>query len=216
MILAPILQLFVLAYAATTDIRNVPVVVADADRSAASRELIAAIPGVAEFHIGGGDQRPNDVDRYLEHGDAWMAVAIPAGLRRGDRHARRRASVQIIADGSDANSAGVSLGYATNLIAGYGQEFARRRSDRAAAAPARAGSLEPRVRVWFNPRLQSRDFMIPGDRRAAAARHHDQPVGDGHRPRTGGRHARATERYAAPPLGADHRQAAAVRPGRAD
>ena len=49
-IMAPILQLFMLGYAATTDVRNVPIVVADADRSAASRELIARFDGVAELH----------------------------------------------------------------------------------------------------------------------------------------------------------------------
>ena len=41
-IVAPILQLTMLGYAATTDVRDVPMVVVDADRSTASRELIAA------------------------------------------------------------------------------------------------------------------------------------------------------------------------------
>jgi ABC-2 type transport system permease protein len=104
----------------------------------------------------------HDVDRYLERGDAWLAVTIPAGYEEtiGSRGA---GAVQIIADGSDANSAGVSLGYATNLIAGYGQELGARRMRQASSpALAHAGSLEARVRVWFNPQLQSRDFMIPG------------------------------------------------------
>jgi ABC-2 type transport system permease protein len=162
-IIAPILQLFVLAYAATTDIRNVPVVVADLDRSAASRELIQRFQASPSFALVAVTTGTNDVDRYLEHGDAWLAISIPAGYGEviGSRGS---GSVQIIADGSDANSAGVSLGYATNLIAGYGQELSARRMQQpsAAALPARAGSLEPRVRVWFNPRLQSRDFMIPG------------------------------------------------------
>jgi len=162
-ILAPIVQLFVLAYAATTDIRNVPLVVADLDRSAASRELIERFRASPSFALVAVTTGPNDVDRYLEHGDAWLAVTIPAGYDAAIG-SRGSGSVQIIADGSDANSAGVSLGYATNLIAGYGQELSARRLQQpsAAAAPARAGSLELRVRVWFNPQLQSRDFMIPG------------------------------------------------------
>jgi ABC-2 type transport system permease protein len=162
-IIAPILQLFVLAYAATTDIRNVPVVVADMDRSAASRELIERFQSSPSFALVAVTTGTNDVDRYLEHGDAWLAITIPAGYEEAIG-SRRSGSVQIIADGSDANSAGVSLGYATNLIAGYGQELSARRMPQpsAAAVPARAGSLEPRVRVWFNPRLQSRDFMVPG------------------------------------------------------
>lgn len=162
-IIAPILQLFVLAYAATTDIRNVPVVIADMDRSAASRELIERFQASQSFALVGVTTATSDVDRYLEHGDAWLAITIPAGYDEAIG-SRGSGSVQIIADGSDANSAGVALGYATNLIAGYGQELSARRMQQpsAAAVRARAGSLEPRVRIWFNPRLQSRDFMIPG------------------------------------------------------
>jgi ABC-2 type transport system permease protein len=66
----------------------------------------------------------------------------------------------VIADGSDANSTSVALGYATNLIAGYQQELAAARMP--ADGVAAAAAIEPRVRVWFNSRLDSRDFMIPG------------------------------------------------------
>src|SRR5947209_3083821 len=52
------------------------------------------------------------------------------------------------------------LGYATNLVAAYALQLAGAHA-RAAAAPP-AGGIEPRIRVWFNPRLESRDFMIPG------------------------------------------------------
>ena len=162
-IIAPILQLFMLAYAATTDIRNVPIVIADMDRSAASRELIERFQASPSFALVAVTTGTHDVDRYLEHGNAWLAVTIPAGYDEAIG-SRGSGAVQIIADGSDANSAGVSLGYATNLIAGYSQELRARRmlQPSAPAIPARAGSLEPRVRVWFNPQLQSRDFMIPG------------------------------------------------------
>jgi ABC-2 type transport system permease protein len=68
--------------------------------------------------------------------------------------------VQIVADGTDANSAGMSMGYASNLIATYAQELAARQGPIGAASPGVV--LDPRVRVWFNPRLESRDFMIPG------------------------------------------------------
>src|SRR4051812_32247673 len=124
-IIAPILQLFMLAYAATTDIRDVPVVIADSDRSSASRELIQRFAASPSFRLVAVAAGTNDVDRYLEHGDAWLAVTIPAGY--DDAINGRGAAVQIIADGSEANSAGVSLGYATNLIAGYGQELRARR-----------------------------------------------------------------------------------------
>jgi len=167
-IMAPLLQLLLLAYAATTDVRNVPVVVSDGDRSTASRALITRFSGSPTFTIVDVVAGTAAIDPYLERGDAWIALVIPAGYGAGVAAGRPQV-VQVLADGSDSNSAGLSLGYASTLIAQYGQELAAERlppagvSDGLAAAPVvRGGSIEPRVRVWFNPRLESRDFMIPG------------------------------------------------------
>lgn len=157
-VMAPIIQLFALAYAATTDVRNVPVVVADADRSASSRELIARFNASPTFTIAGLVTSAGEVDHYLEHGDAWIAVTIPSGYQQA-MLGGRPAAIQLIADGSDANSSGVALGYASALIADYAGEIATRQ---APANQPGLGAIEPRVRVWFNPRLESRDFMIPG------------------------------------------------------
>jgi ABC-2 type transport system permease protein len=157
-IVAPLLQLFMLGYAATTDIRDVPVVVADADRSSASRELIARFEASPNFTIAGVVTSTREIDPYLERGRAWMALGIPAGY--GETLGRGRPqSVQVVADGSDANSTNVAMGYAANLIAAYSQEQSLQRLPPGSAA--RSG-IEPRVRVWFNPRLESRDFMLPG------------------------------------------------------
>lgn len=160
-VMAPIIQLFLLAYAATTDIRNVPVVVADADRSAQSRELVDRFNASPTFTLAGVVNSPDDIDPYLERGRAWVALVIPSGYGAALISGRAQA-VQIVADGSDANSAGVSLSYATNLIASYGQERAARAVAFGAAPVSSGGAIQPVVRVWFNPRLESRDFMIPG------------------------------------------------------
>jgi ABC-2 type transport system permease protein len=159
-VMAPIIQLFALAYAATTDIRNVPVVVADADRSASSRELIARFGASPTFTLAAMVTTGNEVDPYLERGEASLAVVIPAGYHRA-LLSGTTGTVQLLADGSDSNSAGVALGYASALIAEYGQEVATARASAAGALP-RVGGFDPRVRVWFNARLESRDFMIPG------------------------------------------------------
>ena len=160
-ILAPILQLFLLAYAATTDVKNVPIVVVDADRSSASRELTARFDASPSFTVTQVLASPDEVNPVLERGGAWMAIVVPRGygavLASGQPQA-----VQILADGSDANSAGVSLSYASNLIAGYSQERASAVAMAAGRADAPVPGIQPVVRVWFNPRLESRDFMIPG------------------------------------------------------
>lgn len=155
-VFAPIIQLFLLGYAVTTDITNVPVVVADADRSTASRDLIARFDASPNFTVVDVVASPNDIDNYLEGGRAWMALAVPAGYQETLKQGRTQA-LQVIADGSDANSTNVAMGYATNLIAAYAQQVAG-----APHAAVPAGPIETRVRVWFNPRLESRDFMVPG------------------------------------------------------
>jgi ABC-2 type transport system permease protein len=160
---APIIQLTLLGYAATTDVRDVPVVVADGDRTAASRELIARFDASRNFTIIDIVTTVADVEPYLERGRAWMALSIPAGYER-DIAAHRPVSVQVIADGSDSNSTTVALGYTTSLVGGYAQEIAADAALASAAlapAPA-AGGIDARIRVWFNPQLESRHFMIPG------------------------------------------------------
>jgi ABC-2 type transport system permease protein len=160
-IMAPIIQLFMLAYAATTDVRNVPIVVVDADRSGASRELVSRFDASPTFTVTQVFSSPDEIDDVLERGDAWMALVVPRGYGSALAGGQAQA-VQIVADGSDANSAGVSMSYATNLIAGYGQEVAARAALAAGRVESPAAAIQPVVRVWFNPRLESRDFMIPG------------------------------------------------------
>jgi ABC-2 type transport system permease protein len=160
-IAAPILQLFMLGYAATTDVRNVPMVIADGDRSAASRDLIARFSASPYFTIVSVVTSPDDIDPYLEGGRASMALSIPVGYAEALIRLRPQ-SLQIVADGSDANSTSIAMGYATNLIAAYTEELSGRRPAITTASGGVFRGIEPRVRVWFNPRLDSRDFMLPG------------------------------------------------------
>jgi ABC-2 type transport system permease protein len=159
--IAPIMQLAILGYAATTDIRNVPVVVVDADRSAASQALIARFSAAGIFSIVDVVSSIRQVDPYLEGGKAWMALSIPAAYGN-DIAAGRPATLQIVADGSDASSTNIAMGYASNLIAGYAQDLIETRGRAAGAAMAASGGIDPRVRVWFNPTMESRYFMLPG------------------------------------------------------
>ena len=157
---APVVQLTVLGYAATTDVRNVPIVVVDVDRSAASQDLISRFTGSGIFNLIAVVSDVREIDRYLESGDAWMALSIHSSYGESIA-AGRPTTLQVVADGSDANSTNIALGYATNLIAGYARELMEQR--RPVALPnASGGSIEPRVRVWFNPSLESRYFMLPG------------------------------------------------------
>jgi ABC-2 type transport system permease protein len=155
-IVAPLVQLTLLGYAATTDVHDVPLVVVDEDRSVESRALVSRFDASQNFVIADSVSSSNQIDGYLDSGRAWMALDIPA--RYGERiRTGRPVQVQVVADGSDANSTNVALGYAGSLIAGYNREL---------VAASGRGSAEPlvsaQVRVWFNPQLESRFFIIPG------------------------------------------------------
>ena len=164
-IVAPIIQLTMLGYAATTDVKDVPVVIADGDRSPASRTLIARFEASRNFTVIDTVTTVREVDPYIQRGDAWIAVAIPQGYG-ASIVAAQPVALQVVADGSDSNSTTVALGYATALVGEYASELAVLASDSppaAATGPARnAPAIDLRVRVWFNPQLESRYFMIPG------------------------------------------------------
>jgi ABC-2 type transport system permease protein len=158
--IAPIVQLTFLGYAATTDVKNVPIVVVDQDHTPQSRELISRFDASPYFTIVGNIDSVAELEGWFEGNRAWMGLVIP-----GDYHERvgsnRQATVQVIADGTDSNSTNVAMGYAVNLVNGYNEQLTRERLTAAGQdVPPRA--IDARIRVWFNPQLESRDFMIPG------------------------------------------------------
>jgi len=156
-IIAPIIQLTVLGYAATTDVKDIPLLVVDGDRSTASRELIARFDASSNFYIVDVVSGNGSVEHHLSHGTAWMALTIPAGF--SERLSSGRSdTVQVIADGTDSNSTGVALGYARNVVAAFSAE---KTADLRPGVP-RIAPIDADIRVWFNPRLESRDFMVPG------------------------------------------------------
>jgi ABC-2 type transport system permease protein len=155
---APVFQLVILGYAATTDVKDVPMVVVDEDRTPASRNLVDRFDASPYFTVRSVLSSGKEIAPYLEEGDAWLALTIPTGY--GQKvGAGRPTTVQIVADGSDANSTNIGLGYAANLVASYAEDLLAARLPPGARAP---GGLAADVRVWFNPQLESKFFMIPG------------------------------------------------------
>jgi ABC-2 type transport system permease protein len=158
--IAPIIQLLIFGYAVTTDVRNTRTFVVDRDRSSESRALLGALTASGYFRVTGVGGRPADLTQALDHGDALLGVEIPRGFA-ADLGAGRQTSVQLLVDGSTANTANVALGYATRIISSYGLQ-------QGAAAAARAGAAIPpvgvdlRARAWYNPNLESRVYNVPG------------------------------------------------------
>jgi ABC-2 type transport system permease protein len=157
LVVAPILQLTMLGYAATTDVKDVPIVVVDGDRTVTSREILQRFSASPYFQIVGEELDPRAVDKDLANGRAWLAVVIPAGLEQSLEGSGPEADrvVQVLADGTDSNSSGVAMAYVASLISEYNDGRIR-------ATTGSPGAIDGRVRVWFNPQLESKDFMVPG------------------------------------------------------
>ncbi len=155
----PALLILIFGYALDMDLNKVPTVVWDQSRTPESRELIALFSASPYFSITGYSEGYGEMQRRLENGEALLALVVPADfvqrLRQG------RAQTQVIADGSDANTARLALGYASALGALHNERVAAslaRLSGRgAAAAPI---VLEPRA--WYNPDLRSVNTTVPG------------------------------------------------------
>ena len=159
-IVAPIIQLGMLGYAATTDVHDVPIVVVDGDRTPRSRELVERFAASPYFKVVDELLSPNDVDEALASGRAWLGVIVPIGFGdalEGQGPASAR-SVQVLADGTDSNSSGVALAYASGLISEFNSALVTEQS----LLGGGPGGISGDVRVWYNPQLVSKDFMVPG------------------------------------------------------
>jgi ABC-2 type transport system permease protein len=157
---SPILQLILLGYAANLDIKNIPAVFCDLDASAASRDFISQFPHSGYFTLKAVISRMQDVDDYIDNGKASLAVIIPRGM--GRRLAGQKpVSLQIIVDGAESQSATIALNYATMIVGKYSRQILLDRLSRAFPRVQMA-RVNPQVRVWYNPELKSRNFMIPG------------------------------------------------------
>ena len=147
--LAPVIQLTLLGYAATTDIRNVELAVCDLDHTADSRELVDRFTTSTYFRLTAAVDSQAQINALLQAGKARVAVTVPRGFE-ADRMAGRPGTVQIVADGSDAMSGTLGLAYATNVL-------------QAVSAGAGATPLvDLRPIVLYNPDLVSRNYMVPG------------------------------------------------------
>ncbi len=159
-ILAPVIQLILLGYAATTDVKDIPMLVLDQDKSSVSREFINLFVNSGYFVLTQQVNSPDKIDQYIEDGEVWIALVIPSDFS-ANMLAGRQTTVQLIADGSDANSANIGIGYASQIIATYSRSLIRtiETQTRGRLTFAR---VDPEVRVWYNPELKSRNFMVPG------------------------------------------------------
>jgi ABC-2 type transport system permease protein len=155
----PAFMLVLYGFALNFDVRHVRLAVQDLDHSAASRELIASFLNSTYFDLVESLPAGADLGRITERRLAKGVLVIPDGYA-ADLAAGRTAQVQLLLDGTDANTATTILGYAGALLAEANVGLVRRGLARAGQRMQPGIAYEPRV--WYNPELRSTQFLVPG------------------------------------------------------
>lgn len=157
----PLVLLLLFGYAITFDIRDLRLAVADEDRSRASRSLIERFSASRYFRLVAQVPSADHLQALLDRGEAQIALAVPKGysekLERWEG-----VVVQVLFDGSESNSATIAAGYVDGIFNALNVSYVKETLARRGLLAGDLPPVDPRVRVWFNPELDSTSTIVPG------------------------------------------------------
>ncbi len=168
LIMPPLIQLLVFGYAVNLDVEHAKLAWMDQDRSIESRELLEQFTGSGRFTIVRYLESEQDTQLTLDRSEVEGVVRILPGFA-ADIARGRVASVQVLVDGTNSNTASIVSTQCTQVIRQFSakkleklqrQKLVGRAVDRPLFAPLPTLTIEPRV--WFNPELRSRNYFVPG------------------------------------------------------
>jgi ABC-2 type transport system permease protein len=154
LLLPSIFQCLMYGYVASYDLNDVPYAVVDQDRSASSRELIARLDGSGVFTRVAEPTSLDAAKRLIDDRRALLVIQLDQQFER-NIHAGRPASLQVLADGRNSNTAGTATGYVATIVDAFNADLRRARG--LPDAPA----VEVSMRAWYNPNLETRWYMLP-------------------------------------------------------
>jgi ABC-2 type transport system permease protein len=160
-LIIPIMQLFLLGYSATTDVRNIPLAVLDQCRCSESRSLLDAYRSADYFLLSYSVESEDEIRSLIETGKARAGIIIPPDYNTALVHGD--AQVAFILDGSDATAGSTALAAATLIGQQHATQLMMEKLERSGMDMDNFHPpLDVRTRVWYNPDLVSSYFMIPG------------------------------------------------------
>jgi ABC-2 type transport system permease protein len=151
--LAPVIQIVILGYVITTDVRNIPVQVVNMSRSPAAAQIVNRIRATSLFRVTKVSPAGEDFEEVLRRGEARSIIVLRDPANPG-RSALHYPEVQILMDGIDANTSQVAAGYFNGIIKDYILTDLGRRG--------RGMPIADKTLIRFNPRLRSINYMGPG------------------------------------------------------
>lgn len=156
----PIIQLFLLGYSATNDVRNIPLAVLDQSRSPESRALLDSYRAADYFRIAYSVTSEAEIESLISKGDARAAIIIPPDYAQ--RLAEGKAQVAFILDGSDPTSASTALSAAQLISQAHAIDLLSQTFARSGQTMRVQPPVSVHTTVWYNPDMVSAHFMIPG------------------------------------------------------
>ncbi len=152
--LLPILMLIFFGYAITWDLNDIRLAVVDQERTPRSREMVEAFEASGYFSIVARPDDPRAAEALLDQSRVLGVLVIPPGFTR-ELERGGPAPVQLLLDGSDANTATIALNYARAIVTRHSAAAVLR--GRALSEP-----ISAETRTWYNPALESRHMIVPG------------------------------------------------------
>ena len=159
--ISPVLQLILLGYAANLDINNINTIVYDQDKTVPSRDLIEKFQSSGYFSVNNYVDNYYQITDLINKGDDLWALVIPNDFEKKLQR-NEQVKLQALFDGSDGNKAGIAFGYVTGIISNYSQNILLQMQNKMGVKKAISGSVVSELRVWYNPDLKTRNFMLPG------------------------------------------------------
>jgi ABC-2 type transport system permease protein len=160
-LVAPVIQLIFLGYAANLDVENVKMVVFDQDRTSTSREFIKRFTGSGYFEIVDNVSSYKELETKIDRAEAILGLVISQDFEKNIAR-RQPASLQAIFEGSDGNQAAIAAGYVQMIVAKYSKDIVTEFMNISGRKISHAGNLSAEVRVWYNPEMKTRNYMVPG------------------------------------------------------
>jgi ABC-2 type transport system permease protein len=160
-LIAPVIQLVFLGYAANLDVENVKAVVYDQCRTLTSREFIERFTSSGYFEITDYVSSYNELEKKLNNGEAILALVIPHDFEKNISR-KESAPLQAIFEGSDGNQASIAAGYVQMIVSKYSKLIIADFMNLSGRKNIPAGSITTEVRVWYNPEMKTRNYMVPG------------------------------------------------------
>jgi ABC-2 type transport system permease protein len=157
----PLTMLLIFGYALSLDVDRIPTIVYNMDLRPESANLVKDFQGSRYFQVIDAVSGYRPIEKSMDSRRALLGVVIPADFSRNVLAGDAEAQIQLLLDGSDSNTASIAQGYAEGIVQTYAARL------RGQAQSMHAGDVPPvgvtaESRVWYNPDMVSRNFIVPG------------------------------------------------------